>query len=491
MDLKGFLNKIVGTKQNALTPNAQVAVGGFEAAAFSRDRSVIYHGNEGNYAQQDTYGRQELVSLTRYLVNNYPLFERILTVAEIYGVGNGIIANATTSDDAFNTLNTEVFDTWACSPFCSSNQQYNFYEMQKLIVRELLIAGEVFILLVKSGSGYPQLMLVNSESVRHTGKPGDDSINGLYVDDFGKVTAYNVFTGNGFQKVDASNVIHLMRHKQIGQLRGVSAFAASLNAARDHKDCLILEKKAIKVHAALAAVVQRKEGSGNTSGAFGNIAPQAAPEGTSRSNVGLERAFSGAVVYADKDEDIKLLTSERSTQGFLNFLEMLLRDVCLNLSIPYEFLVNAEKLSGTGVRFALGDAAFFFNSLQTMLIDGALTRIYSWVTASNIKDGKIAAPVDGLPWNVAWTKPISITIDQQRMSNVEISLLQNSLLTYEAYYSARGKNWQHELRQRAYEERFLNELSVETGISIARLKALPAGAPAMPDTQPTEANQAA
>jgi hypothetical protein len=44
------------------------------------------------------------------------------------------------------------------------------------------------------------------------------------------------------------------------------------------------------------------------------------------------------------------------------------------------------------------------------------------------------------------------------------------MLTLEGYYSARGKDWKKEVMQRAKEEQFLNELSVEYGIDINRLR---------------------
>lgn len=69
-----------------------------------------------------------------------------------------------------------------------------------------------------------------------------------------------------------------------------------------------------------------------------------------------------------------------------------------------------------------------------------------------------------------------MTIDQQRVSNIEISLVQNSMLTREGYYSARGKDWKKEVAQRAKEEAFLNALAKETGVDINRLRTLQAGA---------------
>lgn len=477
MGFKEFLS----TLRNKLAPKGQLQIGGYEAAAYTRDRSYIYQTDDDANARKDSYARQATLAKSRYLVNNYAPLERILTLAETYGVGAGIVANAATKDAEFNAAATEAFDSWADNAFCSNNQQYNFYEMQKLIARELVLAGEVFIVLVKTPSNYPQLMLVNSENVRHSGETDDDSINGLYVDAFGKVTAYNIFTGSTFyQKVDASNVIHLMRNKQIGQLRGQPSFVSALNTAHDHKDLVVMEKKAMKIHSALAAVVKKTAGTSGPSGAnlFGNIAQIPLNEQTAtNSNMAIERIFgSGNVTYLAPNESVDLVASQRGSTGLQHFIEMVLREVCLSISLPYEFVINPDKLNGTAMRFVIQDAAAFFSSLQNVLIDGGLNRIYGWVISSFINNKTLQSPLNTLPWNVSWTKPISLTVDQGRASIADIALMQNSMLTYEAYYSARGKDWRQELAQKAKEEAYLNILAKENDIDINRLRSLAAGA---------------
>jgi len=222
-----FLNKFrslfneelgkAGTQAAPLEKKALMSLGGFEAPVWTRDRSLIWMADQEGTVNPNAYTRNEIARLTRYLVNNAPLFERILTVVETYAIGSGLIANAVTSDPLFNDANTAAFDNWASNVFCFANNQYNFYEAQKIIARELVIAGEVFIILIKSPvTNYPQLMLVSTENVKNSGDAGDDSIDGLFVDAFGKVTAYMVYFGGTHQKIDAANVIHLMRHKNVG-----------------------------------------------------------------------------------------------------------------------------------------------------------------------------------------------------------------------------------------------------------------------------------
>lgn len=484
MGLLSFL----GIGKKTAPQAATIPQNGYEGAAtFSRDRSTLWVSSPEQTINPPAPTRNTMLATTRYLVNNFPLCERILSVSEQYAIGGGIIANAATSDNDFNERATAAFDKWASSPFCSSNNQATLYQMQRLIVRELLQAGECFIVLIKTQQGYPQIMLASSEQVRHSGEQSDSSVDGLYVDAFGKVTAYNIFLGETHIVVPASDVIHLLRQRHIGQLRGISPFAASLNSARDIKDIIQLTKKAVKTHSGLAVAVTRKSAQAGN-GMYGELAPVVNSAGTSTQ--GVEQAFAGANVILAEGENVELLSSDRPSENLTNFVELLTRDVCLNLSIPFEFVYSAEKLTGTAVRFALADFSFYCQNIQTLLCDGFLQRLYSWVIASFIKDGRLAPPVNAEPWAVSWGLPISITVDQGRVTNAEISLLQNSLLTYDSFWSARGKNYKDELRQRAKEEQFLNELAAEMNIDVNRLRTLAAGSPSIVDDKEEAAKAA-
>lgn len=478
----GFFNLFKRTKDVAPAKQALVAVDGFEAATFSRDRSFILTPGSEAMVNPSEFTRNEITRMSRYLINNYPLAERIASLCEIYGVSAGISANAATQDATFNAAATYTFGAWADSVFCTSDNEMSFYEAQRVMARELLIAGEFFIVLEKAGSGYPQLHLVQSEQVRHSGTAQDSSVDGIYFDASGRALAFNIFTGASFTKVDSSNVIHLKRVKNIGQKRGVGMFASALNAMRDHKDMHILIKKSLKTHLAMAAIVNKKVADAESGIAQGitPIDPSTTLPTSGKTNRGLEKAFGGHVAYMQEGEDVKLLTSEHPTANILAFLELIMRDVCLSVSLPYEFVVNADKLTGTGVRFALSDSAFFFQTLQNLLIDGALNRIYSWVIASFIKLGKLDSPAnDVLPWDVTYTRPCSLTVDQGRMSNAEIALLQAGLINREMYFSARGKDWQKEADQLLAETRYMMMKAESLGIPLSLVLPTKQGASAI------------
>ena len=455
---------------NFLKPKAAtIPTGGFEGATrYTPDRSYIYDTYDVN-SEVESLARDEILRITRYLVNNFSVMERILTLCESYAVNSGILAQAATSDSEFNDKATVYFDKWAGSQFCSVTNEVNLFDIQKLIVRELLIAGEIFLVLTKASTGYPQVIPVTSEQVRSNGKKADKFTDGIFYDNQGKATAYNVyFNDKTSTRIDASNVIHLKRFKQVNQKRGISAFAASLNSIRDVKDLLALEKKSIKIHSALAATVSKRNGGEVGDGLFGKNRPaQAAQAGTvATRNTLLEKVFGGAIAYLGEGEKVDLIQSSRSTEGFLKTVELLLRDACLNLSLSYEMVVNPTSLSSAATRFIIQDADFLFKSLQNIVTDGCLNRLYSWVIASAVNDKKIPACKDADWFSATWTFPQSATIDAGRKDSGELAFVANNLETLDTFYSSRGKGWKQELRQIAIEKQYITDLEKEYGVTM-------------------------
>jgi capsid protein len=452
-------------QQKALT----IPVGGMEGAnRFSTDRSYIFADTDVS-SDVPTFARSEILQMTRYLVNNFPLMERILTLAESYAVNSGILAQAATSDSQHNDEATAYFDKWANNVFGSTTCDVTLHDMQRLCIRELLVAGEVFLVLSNSKTNnYPQLTMVVSEQVRSSGKKADKSQDGIFYDANGKATGYNIYFDKNPVFVDAKDVIHLKRNKQVNQKRGISAFAAALNSVRDVRDLHILEKKAVKLHSTLAAVITKQGDGVIGDGIFGNgrqakkVAVATSTE--VKRQPALEKSLNGAVVYLSEKEKLDLVSSDRSTDGFLKFVELLTRDVCLNLSLPYELVANPTTLSSAATRFVIQDADFLFKSLQHIITTGALNRIYGWVIAQAQNDKKIK--FSGEWYQVTWVYPQSATIDAGRKDSGELAFVNNNLESLDTFYSSRGKGWKEELRQVAIEKAYVKELEKEYGINM-------------------------
>lgn len=157
-----------------------------------------------------------------------------------------------------------------------------------------------------------------------------------------------------------------------------------------------------------------------------------------------------------------------------------MRDVCLAVSLPYNFVIDPAGVNGTGIRFVIQQAASYFGNLQTIIIDGGLNRVYSWVIAKQIKNGKLKGPNgDVLPWDCNWTRPASITIDPTRVSNTEISLLEAGLLNRQNFWSQRGIDWKSASNQWLDEIDYLVAEAKRRGLPVELVLRARQGAPAM------------
>ncbi len=451
-----------------------------EATVQTLDRPFIPSTSLNEDDNVSTYSRQETFRMARYMVTNYPLFEHILTKIENYGIGNGISVNASTIDQVFNNDASQYFNRWANNAFSFANNNYNFYQAQKIIERLRFIDGDVFVLLTKSESGWPQLQIITADQVRTDEEDG--SIDGVYVDESGRKTAFNVYSGDVKQVVDAGNILQIMKYKRSpNQLRGLSEFTSCLNNARDHKLISSLAKLALKQHSAVAFVVTKNTGeSGN--GLFGQVksynnTPSAksvcVPE-TQKSS-GVERILPGATAYLKPGEKVETIKSDVGNTQFQSFLDRMAQETCHAIGLPFEFIVSPAGINSVGVRFIIQDADKYFSSIQNEQIDGFIRRVYGWVISIGINTGGIKPPTDTTIniYDCSFTKPQSITVDSTRISAADISLIDKGLMTYETYFSARGKNWIHELTQRAKEKALITQLEKDFGLPLGSLTTAP------------------
>jgi len=464
------LQNLLGTKSKGGIKSSY-AVSGSESATFTKDRSIIYRTSYNDTVNPTTYTQSEVNSLARYMVSNDALVTRLLNVTSIYSIGTGLIPNATTGNEEFDIKANEAFDNWGSSVFCDASNHQNLWEMQHTITKELLLTGNVYIVLSKSKSGFPQIQLFAAESCKNSGKPDDKSIDGINYNESGVAISY-VIDGN---IIDAANVIHLVKGNDfVGAKKGKSAFYCCMNDIRDWKNLLEAEILSCKLHANVALQIARNSND-NAQGAFGEdlLGEQKAQKDIATPNPIAEKIYKGAVLYTDENEKINLLASERTSEGFVRTNEILLRKICMAVGCPYEFIYNSEKLSGTSVRLVLQDFAYYVRSYQDTLLEGMMQRLYAWVIASLIKDGKL--PKQDNYWKVKFVRPMLPTVDAGRQNTSTVLLMQNGLLNLDTYYSQLGLNWKDEIKERVNEISYMKKLCEETGIDLNLLLTLQAG----------------
>jgi capsid protein len=77
----------------------------------------------------------------------------------------------------------------------------------------------------------------------------------------------------------------------------------------------------------------------------------------------------GAIPRLGVGEDLISWTSNRPTQNFREFCDILLREVCGNVGVPWEFYARPSDAGGAALRAVLVRAQRTFEQRQALLID--------------------------------------------------------------------------------------------------------------------------
>ena len=171
-------------------------------------------------AELPSYTRNELVRKARYLEKNSGHIRGILRDLKVYGIGKGIYPNAKSDNHAWNKQAEDFFFKW--SRHCDITSRFSWRECQSMILRSLIVDGEIFAIKTFDSFGVPKIQLI--ESHRLMSPSSCDSgriVDGMEFDKFGRVKNYHFVVGDNSQttKVPANAVLHIFDPEHVPQAR--------------------------------------------------------------------------------------------------------------------------------------------------------------------------------------------------------------------------------------------------------------------------------
>jgi capsid protein len=222
-------------------------------------------------------------------------------------------------------------------------------------------------------------------------------------------------------------------------------------------DAISFEKMALKISSYIALAIK----SSNPQGAdfFGEATHSVNSQDNSEVTVESLGNAGGAIPRLGMGEDLISWTSNRPTQNFRDFCDLLLREVCLNIGVPWEFAARPADAGGAALRAVLVRAQRTFEQRQALLIDRLCSRVWAHVITLGIQRGLI--PQNENWWRVEWQRPAAASVDYGREAQANLNDVRAGLRTYSEDYSERGLEWKDQLRQRAVEAKFLADLANE------------------------------
>ena len=404
-------------------------------------------------AELPSYTRSELVRKARYLEKNSGHIRGILRDLKVYGIGKGIYPNAKSDNHAWNKQAEDFFFKW--SRHCDITNRFSWRECQSMILRSLIVDGEIFAIKTFESFSVPKIQLIESHRLMSPSFSDSERIvDGMEFDKFGRVKNYYFVVGDNSQttKVPANAVLHIFDPERVSQARAYPQIQHSINDVIDRKEILALEKKKVKAISDIVHIL--KGGQGMTLDGDYKVDVGNRPEGTSTAT--LNRILGGKNIRIDPDESIDVHESNIPSPTFSGFLTELDRSGSLGV-LPYEFVIDPSKIGGASVRLIASKTQRYIDDIAQIIDERFNDAVWFFVIGWAIDRGTL--PVQNWWWYCSWTHPRKLTVDagreeQQNRANVEMGLK-----TLEESFAECGQDFEDEMRTRADNARFIMRLA--------------------------------
>ena len=316
--------------------------------------------------------------------------------------------------------------------------------------------------------------------------------NGVKVDDVGRPVAYRVLQGDmqalnyslgEAVDIPSSDFILFYDPDFADDYRGLCQMGSEVLNVIDYKTIISLERRGVEANLAPAIINYTQEGDDD-------LLTNTRSNPVDGEKFRYDPVTGGLVLNRKLGDKVEMVQPARPTPGLGEFGKILREPVALALGVPIQWVLGDYSNSGTGIRMVVSQAERRIAELQALMRDRVLNRIWFYIISKAIKNGEL--PENEEKYKVDWQWPQDQTADNGRDSKAALMDLAGGLHTYQADYAERGKDWRPELRQRALEEQYIDELAKEFKITPERIRNFAPQQSAQPEQNagaPDPANQ--
>lgn len=470
---------------------------GYDGAGTNRLRS---HWNPGaGSADYDLLpDLAKLRERSRDLNMNDPVASGITETVTVNDIGTGITPQSNINykilgiseeqADEFQEKSEYEFEKW--TSFADAGDRMNFYDIQRLIDRQMLESGEAFIIpLMIQDPNRPYslaLQVVEGDRVETPPEKRQDKRirKGIKIGDRGQTVSIFIkkthpgdstlskdqSTGN-YMEITARddegrpNILHNYFVLRPGQSRGVPFFAPVLERFKDMADYLEAEIVAERIQACYAIFIESMHPYN---------AAQNASSGSNSNSQQLQEFEPGLIKYLTPGQKISSFKPERPGTTFEPFVELMLRTIGASLQLPYEIVAkDFSKTNYSSARAALLQAYKYFSTRQTFISRHFCQPIWELFLEEAYLKGNLPCDnfykkqhdwtkCDWLPDGWEWVDPL-------KSIKAEKEAIQNGLDTYSGWYAKQGKDWKEEFTQIAREQKEIEDLAIELNVKSEKL----------------------
>lgn len=442
----------------------------FEATERNPQRPNIHTGApRAAFEDLPEQTHKQLVASARYCERNFGIAKEMVASTAIYTVGDGILAQARTSDEDFNRRATEFFLNWATNPDLSG--MFSFRKLQEIACRAMDTDGEVFFLKYERGKGIPRLEVLESQQLSYFNESG--FTDGILFR--GYAPQYYKFEGQ--DPIEAKYIIPVRNVKRPTDVRCAPAIQHAIPHLLDFAHLLKMEKANVAASSGFALALSIAGAPATEDQFFGygekskiekyRIDSEKAKKGGKAPPPPPISEFNlnhgGKTLLLPEGGKMESFESKRPSPTFNGFLQALARDATLGI-LPYECAIDPNALNGPSIRLQISKMARIVSNRQMELIESFLNPVWRFVIGSAIKAGKLMPAPD---WtNVDWICPRSITVDAGREAAQMREDVRAGLLPIEDYYAQLGHGkFVDEMRRRAELMKITREVAEASGVT--------------------------
>lgn len=464
-----FLDSVIGTfnpkagfertLNRARMLNMQTQVRKYEGAADGRRASSWIANTNPSVNQLVTKDLSKLVLRSRELNINNAYGKKAPYVIANNVIGTGIVATPYVADiiekgsfkkvpnkNKIEKAISQAYKDWAENLSCDYNGDFNFYGLQHLVWRTVVVSGEALIIRKRvtqdvNKYGFQLLVLegdyIDTTKDTQSDKDGGYTFKGVKYDKNYKRTGYWLFDRHPSEAnpkstfVKIEDVIHVYDVERAGQNRGVPAAAPTMLTQKDLGDYMDAELLAKKGAACFSAIVQKTEDLEGGSAAMDN----------------LENLEPGTVQYLNPGETIHFPTLPQNP-GLSEFVKVQHRGIAAGYLMPYENLTG-DLSNVTFISGRLGQLDFKKQIeywTYTVFVPRFCDKVFIWFT----EGAKIVFSIENtIEIKAKWTAPRRELMDPTK----EIAAMKDEV-------RSGFSSWQEKVRENGYDpEQVLQELA--------------------------------
>ncbi len=440
---------------------ARAAVRHYEAAQPGR-RTENWRRTSGDADFLLRFAARELRVHARDLARNNGWARRGVKVIANNAVGWGIKPKATGSDAGVNTRAMELWNAWAGSTECESDNRMTFAGIQHLAMRSLVTDGEVMIRRrirrAKDELTIPLQLQVLEADYLDTGKSditslaGGPVIQGIEFDKIGARAAYWLFqqhpgSGRNYTasvRIPASEIIHLYDVDRPGQSRGVSWLATAIINLKDLDEYDDAELMKQKIAALFAAFISDTEGAG---------APQIGDQESTDPKI--ETMEPGTVIPLPPGQTVTMANPPTLTSDSL--ATRTLRRVAAGLGVTFEDLTgDYSMVNFSSARMArISHWGNVHQWQQNLLIPILCARVWAWAMEAAV----LASEIPEAPPS-SWTCPPIPLLDPEKEALGITRMIRSGIQTLSGAIREQGEDPEAHLAEYAADMKKLDELKI-------------------------------